>query len=82
MPSRSGRSYHLLPVTGGWHEYGKYGRDTSQHRTETGGNTLIELHRAGRVIGIISHVAELKERITSQIEVLPSKEGSVVVCSR
>lgn len=43
-------------------------------------NTLIELHRAGRVIGIISHVAELRERISSQIEVVPSKEGSAVVC--
>lgn len=44
-------------------------------------NTLIELHRSGRVIGIISHVAELRERIASQIEVMPSKEGSTVVCS-
>jgi exonuclease SbcC len=44
-------------------------------------NTLIELHRSGRVIGIISHVAELRERITSQIEVVPSKEGSTVICS-
>jgi len=42
-------------------------------------NTLIELHRSGRVIGIISHVAELKERIQSQIEVVGSKDGSRIV---
>ncbi len=42
-------------------------------------NTLIELHRSGRVIGIISHVGELKERIPSQIEVVSSKEGSRIV---
>lgn len=39
-------------------------------------NTLIELHRAGRVIGIISHLAELKERIQSRLEVVAAKEGS------
>jgi len=42
-------------------------------------NTLIELHRAGRVIGIISHVAELKERIQSRLEVVAAKEGSRIV---
>ena len=42
-------------------------------------NTLIELHRSGRVIGIISHVAELKERIQSRIEVIASKDGSRIV---
>jgi DNA repair protein SbcC/Rad50 len=41
--------------------------------------TLIELHRAGRVIGIISHVAELKERIQSRLEVVSTKEGSRIV---
>jgi exonuclease SbcC len=39
-------------------------------------NTLIELHRSGRVVGIISHVLELKERIASRIEVIGGKEGS------
>jgi len=38
-------------------------------------NTLIELHRTGRVIGIISHVAELKERIQSRIDVVASKDA-------
>lgn len=42
-------------------------------------NTLIELHRSGRVIGIISHVAELKERIPCRIEVVARKDGSVIV---
>jgi exonuclease SbcC len=44
-------------------------------------NTLIELHQAGRVIGIISHVAELKERIPSRIEIVAQKEGSTIVQS-
>jgi exonuclease SbcC len=42
-------------------------------------NTLIELHRTGRVIGIISHVAELKEQIQSRIDVIASKDGSRIV---
>lgn len=42
-------------------------------------NTLIELHQSGRVIGIISHVAELKERIPSRIDIVASKEGSSIV---
>lgn len=41
-------------------------------------NTLMELHGAGRLIGIISHVAELRERIDARIDVLPGREGSVV----
>lgn len=42
-------------------------------------NTLIELHQSGRVIGIISHVAELKERIPSRIEIVAQKDGSTIV---
>lgn len=42
-------------------------------------NTLIELHRSGRMIGIISHVAELKERIPSRIQVVGSNEGSRIL---
>ncbi|HWR02621.1 MAG TPA: SMC family ATPase, partial [Humidesulfovibrio sp.] len=41
-------------------------------------NTLMELHSAGRLIGIISHVAELKERIDARIDVLPGKSGSSI----
>ena len=44
-------------------------------------NTLIELHQSGRVIGIISHVAELKERIPCRIEIVAQKEGSSIVQS-
>ena len=44
-------------------------------------NTLIELHQSGRVIGIISHVAELKERIPSRIEIVAQKDGSIIVQS-
>ncbi len=41
-------------------------------------NTLMELHGTGRLIGIISHVAELRERIDARIDVIPTREGSVV----
>jgi len=41
-------------------------------------NTLMELNDAGRLIGIISHVGELKERIDARIDVLPSKAGSTI----
>jgi len=41
-------------------------------------NTLMELNDAGRLIGIISHVGELKERIDARIDVLPSKAGSSI----
>lgn len=44
-------------------------------------NTLIELHQSGRVIGIISHVAELKERIPCRIEIVAQKDGSTIVQS-
>ncbi len=38
---------------------------------------LAELRQGGRSIGIISHVAELKERISTRIEVIPQARGSV-----
>ena len=41
-------------------------------------NTLMELHSAGRLIGIISHVAELKERIDARIDIIPSRSGSII----
>lgn len=41
-------------------------------------NTLIELQSYGRLVGIISHVPELKERIGARLEITPSKEGSSV----
>ena len=41
-------------------------------------NTLIDLHRSGRIIGIISHVGELRERITNRIEVVQGRDGSFI----
>ncbi|WP_315120652.1 AAA family ATPase [uncultured Clostridium sp.] len=38
--------------------------------------TLIDLQKGGRLVGIISHVPELKERIDSRLEVSTTKEGS------
>jgi len=37
---------------------------------------LIELQKGGRLVGIISHVPELKERIGVRLEITPAKEGS------
>ena len=38
---------------------------------------LTELRQGGRSIGIISHVVDLKERISTRIEVVPQARGSV-----
>ncbi len=38
--------------------------------------TLINIQKAGRLVGIISHVEELKERIDVKLEIIPSKYGS------
>jgi len=38
---------------------------------------LIDLQQAGRVVGVISHVAELKERIDKRLEVTAGRAGSV-----
>ncbi|WP_055669118.1 SbcC/MukB-like Walker B domain-containing protein [Desnuesiella massiliensis] len=38
--------------------------------------TLIDLQNGGRLVGIISHVPELKERIAVRLEISPAKEGS------
>ncbi len=37
---------------------------------------LEDLERGGRLVGIISHVAELRERIDVRLEVTPSRRGS------
>lgn len=39
-------------------------------------NTLIDLQQGGRLVGIISHVTELRERIDVRLEVRPSTKGS------
>ncbi|MHB8984795.1 MAG: SbcC/MukB-like Walker B domain-containing protein, partial [Eubacteriales bacterium] len=38
---------------------------------------LIDLQKGGRLVGIISHVPELKETIDARLEILPSDRGSV-----
>ncbi|WP_027366074.1 AAA family ATPase [Desulfotruncus alcoholivorax] len=38
---------------------------------------LVDLQKGGRLVGIISHVPELKERIDARLEVKPSEKGSV-----
>lgn len=37
---------------------------------------LIDLQQGGRLVGIISHVPELKERIDARLEVVPGRNGS------
>ena len=39
-------------------------------------DTLIDLQKGGRLVGIISHVQELKERIDARLEVTPTDRGS------
>lgn len=38
---------------------------------------LIDLQKGGRLVGIISHVPELKERVDARLEVRPTEKGSV-----
>jgi len=38
--------------------------------------TLTELQKGGRLVGIISHVAELQDRIPTRLEVTPGQQGS------
>lgn len=38
---------------------------------------LVDIQKTGRLVGVISHVSELKERIKSILEICPNKEGSV-----
>lgn len=37
---------------------------------------LVDIQKTGRLVGVISHVFELKERIKSVLEICPNKEGS------
>ena len=39
-------------------------------------NTLIDLQNTGRLVGVISHVAEMKERIDAQLVVTSDREGA------
>jgi exonuclease SbcC len=40
--------------------------------------TILDELRGNRLVGIISHVKELKTRIPSQIEVLKTTQGSII----
>jgi exonuclease SbcC len=40
--------------------------------------TLVDLQQTGRMIGVISHVSELKEQMVQRIDVEPSRLGSTV----
>lgn len=44
-------------------------------------NTLMDLQSAGRTIGIISHVSELKEQMAQRIDVIGSRKGSSIKLS-
>ena len=44
-------------------------------------DSLLELQRGGRLVGIISHVEELKERIDAKLEVTSTSKGSKVECN-
>ncbi len=39
---------------------------------------LMDLQKSGRLVGVISHVPELKERLDVRLEITPAKEGSRV----
>ena len=40
--------------------------------------TLIDLQASGRMVGVISHVSELKEQMPKRLDVIPGREGSTV----
>lgn len=40
-------------------------------------DSLLDLQRGGRLVGIISHVEELKERVDAKLEVKATKNGSI-----
>jgi exonuclease SbcC len=40
--------------------------------------TLIDLQASGRMVGVISHVAELKEQMPLRLDIMPSRAGSHV----
>jgi len=46
---------------------------------ETALDTLSSLHEDGKLIGIISHVSALKDRISTQIAVRPASAGRSIL---
>jgi exonuclease SbcC len=47
-----------------------------QESLDSAVNCLIDLQKSGRLVGIISHVQELKERIDTRLEILSTNKGS------
>ena len=45
-------------------------------------NTLDSLRDGGRVVGVVSHVAEMRDRIPTQLAVIKRRRGSVVELQR
>ncbi|MFA6575438.1 MAG: SbcC/MukB-like Walker B domain-containing protein, partial [Nocardioides sp.] len=45
-------------------------------------DTLDSLRDGGRVVGVVSHVAELRDRIPTQLVVAKSRQGSTVLLRR
>jgi DNA repair protein SbcC/Rad50 len=41
-------------------------------------DTLTNLQAGGRLVGVISHVSELKERISTRLEILKTPYGSTI----
>ena len=39
-------------------------------------STLMDLHQSGRMVGVISHVPELRERIKLRLDVIADRKGS------
>ncbi len=50
-----------------------------EYALDTALETLAGLHQDGKVIGVISHVAALKERISTQIQVIPQTGGRSII---
>jgi len=50
-----------------------------EYALDTALDTLAGLHQDGKVIGVISHVPALKERISAQIQVIPQTGGRSII---
>lgn len=50
-----------------------------EYALDTALETLAGLHQDGKLIGVISHVPALKERISTQIQVLPQTGGRSII---
>ena len=46
---------------------------------ETALETLSSLNREGKLIGIISHISALKERIPTQLNLSPTQQGKATI---